>query len=186
VKREYIPNLLCVLRMLLVPLIVWLLALAEYRIALALFVVAGATDALDGFLAKRFDWRTQLGGLLDPVADKLLLSTLFITLGVLALVPLWLVVFVIARDAVIAAGALAYRGLIGPFTWRARPMSKLNTAAQLLFVLGAMTHAAYAVPQPSVLAVIGALIVATTLLSGADYVWSWGRRAWLAAHGTPA
>jgi cardiolipin synthase (CMP-forming) len=186
VKREYIPNLLCVLRMLLVPPIVWLLAQAEYRIALALFVVAGATDALDGWLAKHFDWRTQLGGLLDPVADKLLLSTLFITLGVLALIPPWLVVFVVARDVIIAAGALAYRALIGTFTWRARPLSKLNTAAQLLFVLGAMTHAAYAVPPASVLAVIGAVIVATTLLSGGDYVWRWGRRAWLAAHGTAA
>lgn len=185
-KREYIPNLLCVLRMLLVPPIVWLLARSEYELALLLFVVAGATDALDGWLAKNFGWCTEIGGLLDPAADKLLLSTLFITLGVLAIVPPWLVVFVVARDVVIAGGALAYRALIGPFTWRARPLSKLNTAAQLLFVLCAMTHSAYAQPPAPVLAVIGAVIVATTLLSGGDYVWRWGRRAWLEAHGRTA
>jgi cardiolipin synthase len=186
VKAEYIPNLLCIARILMVPPLVWLLAHEDYKVALALFVIAGATDALDGFLAKRFEWRTQLGGFLDPMADKLLLSTLFITLGWLRLVAPWLVVLVVARDLLIAGGAFAYRMFIGPFSWRARPVSKLNTAAQLTFVLGAMCSAAYSVPSAAVLALIGAVIVATTILSGADYVWNWGRRAWLVKHGEAA
>jgi len=186
VKPEYIPNLLCVGRMLLVPPLVWLLAHEDYRLALALFVIAGATDALDGFLAKRFGWRTQLGGLLDPAADKLLLSSVFLTMGFVGLVPLWLVALVVLRDVVIASGALSYRMLIGSFSWRARPVSKLNTAAQLAFVLGSLASAAFAVPTVGALHLLGAVIVATTILSGVDYVWSWGRRAWQVKHGAGA
>jgi cardiolipin synthase len=172
--------------MLMVPPLVWLLAYAHYRLALGLFIVAGATDALDGFLAKRFDWRSQLGAFLDPTADKLLLSTLFVTLGLLGLAPLWLVGLVVLRDLVIAGGALAYRLLIGPLTWRARPISKLNTAAQLTFVLGALASPAYGLPAAPALTVAGGLVVATTILSGADYVWSWSRKAQQARHGGAA
>lgn len=182
----YIPNLLCIGRMLLVPPLVWLLAHEAYRPALALFLIAGATDALDGFLAKRFDWRTQLGGLLDPAADKLLLSSVFLTMGFVGVMPVWLVALVVLRDVVIASGALAYRVFIGRFSWRARPVSKLNTAAQLAFVLGALANAAYAFPSRAALALVGAAVVATTILSGIDYVWSWGRRAWLVKHGAEA
>jgi cardiolipin synthase (CMP-forming) len=186
VKPEYIPNLLCVGRMLLVPPLVWLLAHAQYRVAVALFLVAGASDALDGFLAKRFGWRTQLGGLLDPAADKLLLSSVFLTLGFVRVVPPWLVAIVVARDLLIVAGALAYRVLIGRFSWRARPISKVNTAAQLAFVLAALLRAAFDVPSAAVLQLLGAAVVATTILSGADYVWSWGRRAWQQRQGQTA
>jgi cardiolipin synthase len=183
VKPAYIPNLLCIARMLLVPPLVWLIARGEYRVALSLFIVAGATDALDGFLAKRFEWRTQLGGLLDPAADKLLLSSVFLTLGFSGLVALWLVALVVLRDVVIATGALVYRGLIGSFTWRARPLSKANTASQLAFVLATLTRAALGTPSAAVCQVLGALVVTTTILSGADYVWRWSRRAWAATHG---
>jgi cardiolipin synthase len=186
VKPAYIPNLLCVGRMLLVPPLVWLLAHEEYRLALALFVIAGATDALDGFLAKRFNWRSQLGGLLDPAADKLLLSSVFLTMGFVGLVPLWLVGLVVLRDVVIASGALGYRLLIGNFSWRARPVSKLNTAAQLAFVLASLTSAAFAVPSVGDLHLLGAIVVATTILSGVDYVWNWGLRAWQVKHGALA
>jgi cardiolipin synthase len=186
VKPEYIPNLLCVTRMLLVAPLVWLIGRGEYVVALILFIVAGASDALDGFLAKRFEWRTQLGGLLDPAADKLLLSSVFITLGITGLCPLWLVVLVVMRDVVIATGALVYRRLIGSFTWRARPLSKANTASQLSFVLATLTRAALEVPPAAVLQVLGGLVVTTTVLSGADYVWRWGRRAWDATHGGAA
>jgi cardiolipin synthase (CMP-forming) len=186
VKPEYIPNLLCVARMLLVPPLVWLLAHAQYRVAVSLFLLAGASDALDGFLAKRYGWRTQLGGLLDPAADKLLLSSVFLTLGFVRVVPPWLVAVVVARDLVIVAGAVAYRVLIGRFAWRARPVSKVNTAAQLAFVLAALLRAAFGLPSAGVLQLLGAVVVTTTLLSGADYVWSWGKRAWLVRQGEAA
>ena len=185
-KPEYIPNLLCVARILLVAPLVWLIGRGEYRVALSLFVVAGATDALDGFLAKRFEWRSQLGGLLDPAADKLLLSSVFITLGITGLCPLWLVGLVVLRDVVIATGALIYRALIGSFTWRARPLSKANTASQLAFVLATLTRAALGAPPAAVLQILGGLVVTTTVMSGADYVWRWSRRAWDATHGDAA
>ena len=182
-KPEYIPNLLCIGRMLLVVPLVWLLAHEQYGFALALFLVAGATDGLDGFLAKHFGWRTQLGGLLDPAADKLLLSSVFLTLGFTRLAPVWLVALVVARDLVIAGGALAYRALIGPFSWRARLISKVNTAAQLAFVLALLVYAALARPSRAVLELMGGVVVATTILSGIDYVWTWSRRAWTVKHG---
>ena len=185
-KPLYIPNLLCIGRMLLVPPLVWLLAHEQYGFALALVLSAGATDGLDGFLAKHFGWRTRLGGLLDPAADKLLLSSVFLTLGFVRLVPLWLVGLVVARDVVIASGALAYRVLIGPFSWRARLVSKLNTAAQLAFVRARLVRAALAQPSPAVLELLGGIVVATTILSGVDYVWTWSRRAWSVKHGEAA
>ena len=83
----------------------------------------------------------------------------------------------------IAGGAICYRLLIGPLAWRARPVSKVNTAAQLAFVLGAMSSAAHGIPPAAPLALVGAVIVATTILSGADYVWSWSLRAWRVKHG---
>lgn len=185
-KPLYIPNLLCIGRMLLVPPLVWLLAHEQYGVALALFLVAGATDGLDGYLAKHFDWRTRLGGLLDPAADKLLLSSVFLTLGFVQLVPAWLVILVVARDVVIASGALAYRVLIGAFSWRARLISKLNTAAQLAFVLALLVRAALARPSAAMIQLLGSVVVATTILSGVDYVWTWSRRAWSVKHGDAA
>ncbi|MGD1976783.1 MAG: CDP-alcohol phosphatidyltransferase family protein, partial [Gammaproteobacteria bacterium] len=102
-----IPNALCVLRMLLVAPVVWLLLAGEYAWVLVVFFLAGFTDGLDGFLAKRFDWRSRLGGILDPLADKLLLVTSFLTLGYIGLAPVWLLIMVVARDVIIVSGATA-------------------------------------------------------------------------------
>ncbi len=107
-RARDIPNLISFLRILLTIPVVWLLIEQQFSAALILFGVAGFSDALDGYLAKRFAWRSRLGGLLDPLADKALLMSSFLVLGVLGLIPVWLVMLVIFRDLVIVGGALYY------------------------------------------------------------------------------
>jgi len=95
------PNLITVFRAMLVPVVFWLLMAGHTQSALILFIIAGVSDALDGFLAKRYNWQTELGAYLDPLADKLLLVSVFIALGSLQELPLWLVVAVVSRDILI-------------------------------------------------------------------------------------
>ena len=114
---RHIPNALCILRMLLVVPVAWLLVTDNYRLTLAMFAFAAATDGLDGFLAKRFGWTSELGKILDPLADKILLVGVFITLAALGVVPLWLAVTAVARDVIITAGAIIYKSLYR--LWRA-------------------------------------------------------------------
>src|SRR5271168_2338561 len=119
--------MISVIRMALVVPIAICLARHQLAATLLLFAVAAVSDAADGYLARRFGWQSELGGLLDPIADKLLLVTAFITLGYLGLVPLWLVVAAVARDVIIVSGAAAYRGFIGPLTAHPSIVSKFNT-----------------------------------------------------------
>jgi hypothetical protein len=111
---SFLPNLLCILRMLLVWPLAVVIFQGRYELVLAIFALAAFTDALDGFLAKRFDWTSELGKHLDPLADKLLLVTMFVCLSTIGLVPWWLTGFVLLRDLIIVFGALTYRALFGP------------------------------------------------------------------------
>ncbi|HXP64198.1 MAG TPA: CDP-alcohol phosphatidyltransferase family protein, partial [Steroidobacteraceae bacterium] len=115
---RHIPNIISVIRILLVLPIAIALFQGRLALAVALFALAAVSDAADGYLAKRCGWQSELGAILDPIADKLLLATIFITLGLLKLVPLWLMVAAVARDVIIVAGAVAYRLVIGPLTAR--------------------------------------------------------------------
>lgn len=179
---RWLPNAICLVRVLLVaPLVAALLA-GRYELALVLLVIAGGSDGLDGFLAKRFDWRTRLGSLLDPAADKLLIGSVFLTLTWLGHVPLLLAAIVIVRDAVIVLGSMAYHMLIEPIRGEPAAISKVNTACQLAFVLFALTTAAYGWPGAPVLVPLGAAVVFTSITSGLTYVLRWSRRAWRAAH----
>ncbi len=163
------------------PIVWWLLS-GSYAWVLVVFFVAGFTDGLDGFLAKRFEWRSRLGGILDPLADKLLLVSSFITLGYIGLAPLWLLVVVVARDLIIVAGAVSYRLFIGKFEASPTTVSKANSALQLLYVLGVVADAGFAVPGRPVVDLIGYGVLATTAVSGIDYMVTWGVRAWQAGH----
>ena len=182
---RWVPNAICVVRMLLVAPLVWLLLEQNYVAALVVLIVAGLSDGLDGYLAKRFDWRTRLGGLLDPAADKVLLVSLFCALTYLGLVPLALTGIVIGRDALIVLGALTYQVLIAPIEGEPASISKLNTACQLAFVFFTITNAAFELPPKVSLVVLGAAVVFTSVVSGLDYVLRWSRRAWRVAHGSP-
>jgi cardiolipin synthase len=149
---------------------------------LVLIFIAGASDALDGYLAKTFGWRTRLGSLLDPAADKLLLTSVFLTLTYMGLVPLLLTVIVVARDVVIVLGAATYQLLIGPVRGEPTAISKLNTACQLGFVLFTIMHAGFAWPPRISLPILGAAVVFTSFTSGLNYVLTWSKRAWQIRH----
>jgi cardiolipin synthase len=178
-----VPNAISVVRVVLVLPLVWLIGAGRYAEALIVLVAAGLSDGLDGYLAKRFDWRTRLGGLLDPAADKLLLASTFVALSYVGLVPATLTIVVIARDVIIVSGAIGYQLLIAPVEGQPALVSKLNTACQLSMVLFTLSHAAFAWPAPMALVLLGAAVVFTSVVSGLTYVLRWGARAWRVAHG---
>jgi cardiolipin synthase len=172
-----IPNLLSSIRILLVAPIAVSLAQHRLPITIALFGAAALSDAADGFLAKRYGWQSELGAVLDPAADKLLLATVFITLGLLKLVPLWLMAVAVARDAIIVLGALAYRYWIGALEVRPSVVSKFNTLCQAAYIMAVVGREEFAIPPAWVLMVAGALVFVTVAVSGMDYILIYGRRA---------
>jgi len=165
------------MRIALVAPILILILNGSFGWALALFWLAGFSDGVDGYLAKRFSWHTRLGALLDPVADKLLVAGLFITLAYTGDIPVWLAATVILRDVVIVAGAMAYNFLVRPVQGEPTRVSKLNTALQLLFLLFVISRAGFGWPDEISITVLGASVLITVVISGVDYVLSWSRRA---------
>jgi len=170
--------------MLLALPLVWTLRAGDYDWSLVIALAAGGSDAVDGWLAKRYGWQTRLGGLLDPVADKLLLVAGFVGLWMADASPTWLTALVIGRDVVIVAGAVAYNAMVGPIEGDPSMLSKATTVAQiglvLILLVGLVTR-----PLPADLA-IGSiwLVAALTFASGIDYVVRWSLRAYrgLRAH----
>ena len=182
-SRSQIPNVITALRILLVLPAAWFLCQGRYAETLAVVAVAGASDILDGELARRFGWRSAFGAMMDPIADKLLVATVFVLFAFQGHIPLWLVILVIARDVIILAGAGVYRLWFGELQLAPSLASKANTAMQI-FVLsllllglcefGALSEAALKLVDPwsfQLLAVLG-------VGSGAEYVFVWSRKAW--------
>jgi len=169
------------MRILLVMPTVYLLLNHQYSYALLLFFVAGLSDGLDGFLARRFGWTSRLGSFLDPMGDKLLMTAGYFMLGMLGHLPVWLVVIVIGRDLVIVLGASAYRLLVQDISMSPLFISKVNTAAQIflvllmLFSLSGLPVSAD-VPGWLILGTIY-LVAITSVLSGLAYVVIWSKRA---------
>lgn len=181
---RWLPNAICMVRIVLVAPVVALLLEGRYDFALGLIVLAGLSDGLDGYLAKTFGWRTRLGSLLDPIADKLLITSVFLTLTYLDLVPLALTSIVVGRDVVIVLGATIYHLTIGGVRGEPTAISKLNTACQLGFVVFTITAAAFGWPPRISLVMLGAAVVFTGINSGLNYVLTWSKRAWQATHRT--
>ena len=127
-----IPNTLTLARIVLVPLVIWLIVTHEMTAAFVLFLLAGVSDAADGYLAKRFQWRTELGSYLDPIADKLLLMSIYVTLGFSNHLPIWLVIAVVSRDILIIGAFILSWILSRPVTVYPLLVSKANTLAQLV------------------------------------------------------
>ena len=172
-----LPNLFSVLRILLVLPVVWALVNLEYAIALILFAVAGFTDALDGFLAKYFHWESRLGSILDPLADKLLLVSSFLTLAWIGLIPVWLVAVVIIRDLLIIIGGVVFHYMFVQFDMAPSRISKANTFFQIIFVLAVVFYHGDFALAPWLVESLGYIVLVTSVVSGIDYVWVWGRRA---------
>jgi cardiolipin synthase (CMP-forming) len=170
-----IPNLITLGRILLVPIVVWAIASGAMWIAFVLFLAAGLSDAVDGYLAKRFHMTTELGAYLDPLADKTLIVSIYITLGINGLIPGWLVILVVSRDIMIV-GAVMLSWLVGtPVKVKPLLVSKLNTAAQIVFACVVLGTLGFAYPLPKVSLLLMAVVAALTLLSVAAYVAEWVR-----------
>jgi cardiolipin synthase len=174
---RHVPNILSTIRILLVLPIALTLVHAEFAVTLWLFAAAAASDGADGFLAKRFGWQSPLGAILDPIADKLLLATVFVTLGFLGLVPFWLMIAAVARDVIIVCGALVYRYWFGPLTVRPSAISKLNTLCQVVFILSVIGRQQFAVPPEWAITLLGALVFLTVVISGINYLLVYGQEA---------
>jgi len=172
---RHLPNLICLARIALIWPIIAALANANYDFALLLFAVAAVSDGLDGFLAKRFGWTSELGKILDPLADKLLLISVFVMATSLGLVPLWLTLTAVTRDLMIILGAIALRIWVGPLQGRPSILSKINTLLQLAYLLGVITNAAGYGPPLGFLATLAIVAVVTTLLSGVNYAMNFAR-----------
>ncbi len=175
-----IANALTAVRVVLVPLVAYLLISGRFRKALAVFAVCGASDLLDGLLARALRQRTIVGFYLDPIADKLLMATSFVVLAYVRVVPTWLAVLVISRDLFILVGSVLILLLMGSDGIRPTFLSKLNTAAQVLTVLYFLLVRAFPDPAAALFggaeaAITGAVVAvcaATTLLSGVQYMYA--------------
>ncbi len=176
--RRDIPNLICWFRIVLVAPVVWAMLQFDFQLALLLFAIAGISDGLDGFLAKHYHWKSRLGSILDPLADKLLLVASFATLSYLDLLPWWLFALVMGRDLLIVIGALAYHKAFGEFEFEPLWSSKINTLLQILLVLLVMVQVQW-FPQLDEIKTISIwIVVISVIISGSEYVLVWGRNAW--------
>lgn len=170
-----IPNIISILRLLLVPATVWALLSHNYDWAFGLFLIAGVSDGVDGFIARRFNQMSELGAYLDPVADKLLLVSVFVVLGFLDQVPLWLVVVAVSRDALIMLAVLLSSVMGNPVKIRPSLVSKANTAVQIALVAMILTGLAFSIDVDLVKWPLIWLSVALTVASAAAYLVLWLR-----------
>jgi cardiolipin synthase len=183
---RHIPNVLTGTRILLTVPVGWLILQGRYGGALMLFFVAGLTDAVDGYLAKRFGWVSWIGGVMDPIADKTLIVVCLVTLGLAGALPAWLVALVILRDLVIMTGAASYYFLVEPFDPNPTLVSKLNTLLLLVLILATLCDRGLVALPPWSLQALTYCAGLSTVVSGAGYVRDWSSRArqrWLARHG---
>lgn len=176
-NRRDIPNIITIGRILMVPPLVWLMLQQQYGYSLVVFFIAGVSDGVDGFLAKHYGWTSRLGGLLDPLADKLLLVSTFVTLGYQGLIPVWLVALVLLRDVVIVSGAVAYHVRVERLDAEPSWISKVNTVLQIGLVLLVIFDQVNPVLSAFWFQVLTFMVLVSTIWSGLDYVWIWSRRA---------
>lgn len=174
---RHIPNLICLVRIALILPLLQAMAAGDQVLILVLFSIAAVSDALDGYLAKRFNWTSALGRFLDPAADKLLLVAVFIAAAWLDIAPWWVAAVAVARDLVIAGGALFFWLWFGPLAGRPTIISKINTGVQILYLLAVILASASGFPPREILAALAVVMVVTTLASGADYVTRFLQRA---------
>lgn len=181
-QLRQIPNLLTILRILLIIPFAWCVLDQQYAYALLIFFIAGLSDGVDGFLARQFGWKSRFGAIADPLADKLLLMTAYVVLAWTAHIPLWLAVLVLGRDLVIVVGALIYHFCISHYEIKPSLWGKACTLVQIVFALAVLIRQAGG-PMPERVTEQGVWLVALiTLVSGLHYVLAWSRRGWKTLH----
>jgi cardiolipin synthase len=178
---RHLPNIICLVRIVLIVPLLQAMVAGEQALILVLFSIAAVSDALDGYLAKRFQWTSDLGRILDPMADKLLLMSVFITAAWLDIAPWWVATVAVARDLVIGFGAIFFRLWFGRLRGRPSVISKINTGVQILYLLAVILASAIQLPPREVLDALAVVMVITTVASGTDYVLRFMRRAFAQA-----
>jgi cardiolipin synthase (CMP-forming) len=168
-----IPNFITVGRVILVPVVFWLLVSGNVQGAFLAFVVAGISDGVDGFLAKRYGWTTELGAYLDPVADKLLLVSVFVALGVLGQLPSWIVIAVVSRDILIVGAIMLSWLMDNPVQIRPFIISKANTASQLLLASTVLADIGFELGLASLRTVLVWVTGLLTVVSLVAYMRAW-------------
>lgn len=174
---SWIPNAISLMRIFLIAPIIILFINNEFAWALGLFVIAGLSDGVDGYIAKKYDWNTRLGAFLDPAGDKLLVAWSFGTLAYLGHIPVWLAIVVILRDVIIVAGSFMYHYLVRRLEGDPSFISKLNTGLEFAFLIFVMSKAGFGWPDDITITVVGAAVLVTVVISGYDYVAGWIRSA---------
>ena len=170
-----IPNVITLGRILLVPIVVWAIASNQMEIAFALFVIAGVSDGVDGFLAKRFNMTSELGAMLDPLADKALLVSIYIALGIWGAIPRWIVILVVSRDIMIVSAVIVSWLFGKPIPMKPLMVSKINTVAQVALAALVLASLAFGFhPGPYDMILMG-LVTAFSLLSVSLYLVEWAR-----------
>lgn len=170
-----IPNLLTLARILLVPVVVWAIAQGQMGIALAAFVVAGITDAVDGYVAKRFGQQTELGAYLDPLADKTLIVSIYVSLAIFGFIPHWVAILVVSRDIMIVGAVLLSTLVEKPLTIQPLMVSKANTAAQIVFAALVLAAKGLRIDLDWAIFLAMWAVAALTLASAAAYLVAWTR-----------
>jgi len=170
-----IPNLITLARILIVPVVVWAIASNQMLFAFLLFAAAGVSDAVDGFLAKRFGMTSELGRYLDPLADKVLIVAIYVALGIADALPRWLVILVVSRDLLIVGGVIFSWLIDKPVSVKPHPVSKLNTAAQLVLVALVLAALGFGFDAGTWLTVTMAAVAVLTLASVSVYLREWVR-----------
>ena len=157
------------------PVVVWAIAAEQLRLAFLLFLAAAVSDAVDGFLAKRFGMKTELGAYLDPLADKVLIVSIYVTLGITGVIPLWIVILVVSRDFMIVGAIILSWVIDRPVKIRPHMVSKLNTGVQIVFAGMVLAAYGYNFNAEPVLTLVMALVAVLTLLSVGLYLAEWVR-----------
>jgi cardiolipin synthase len=172
-----LPNVLTVARLALIPVVAYFLARDDYAIALPIFLVAALTDLADGYLARRLGLVSRLGALLDPIADKLNMLVATVLVAWQSLLPVWLAIAIVARDALIVAGAIAWHAALGRLKIAPTMLSKVNTALEFAVLLLAMAVGARWIEAGAWLEALFIGVLATVVASGTQYAWIWARKA---------
>ena len=171
-----IPNIITVFRLLLIPPVGWAILQGQYQLALVLFFIAGFSDALDGFLARAFNWQTRLGSFLDPIADKTLTIVCFYLLAWKDLVPWWLFSVILLRDVVILGGAAAYHFVTHELEMHPTLLSKINTGLQIIVILAILYSEGVSPLSTQLLNSLLILLFLSSVMSGLLYVLMWSRK----------
>jgi cardiolipin synthase (CMP-forming) len=170
-----LPNLITITRILLVPVAIWLLLSADYMATFVVFVFAGVSDAVDGYLARRFNWKSELGSYLDPLADKVLLVSIYIVMGFIGAIPIWLVILVVTRDLLIVSAVVLAWLLEKPVQMQPLFISKFNTALQISFAGAVLFLLGFNLVEEQLFRAGAIGVSAFTAASGALYMRDWLR-----------